>query len=192
MGVYMEEKKNPSVKCMERSRLLTEQLRDCLLHETKYRLHFCPFFHFLTVYPFTLISIYYYPPHPQHENSTKILFMGQNSSQISQQEHGAAVWLASMPHLSVDIFLLIGLKFKPSGLQVVFCGFCLVKALLRGLMVLGVCSRLRPGGNHKLPELGKGNWCLWALHAGPLLGKWVLLCHLQSRMPLYLEISLQT
>lgn len=38
MGVYMEEKKDPSERCRERSRLLAEQLWDCLLHEAKHRL----------------------------------------------------------------------------------------------------------------------------------------------------------
>lgn len=116
---------------------------------------------------------------PHHENNTKILCVGQNKGQTSgqhclqtQQEHCCpAVWLAGTSHFSGDIFLSIGLSLQGSTLLSVAC---LLKTLLRDLLILGIHSWLRQGGNQKLLELGKGNWWLWALHAGPLLGKWVL------------------
>lgn len=97
---------------------------------------------------------------PHHENNTEILFVGQHKGQKQWPEQladlaGTLHCCLTCQHILLFRRHLPFYRFKPSGFHLVLCGFCLLKTLLRCLLILGIHSWLRQGGNQTLLELEK-------------------------------------
>lgn len=111
-------------------------------------LSFLPFLNNLTVHTNSHLVL---SNLPHHENNTKILFVGQHKGQKTT----ARTVCRSSRNTALLFDVLARLIFrrhfpfyrcKPSGFHLALHGYCLLKTLLRDLLILGIHSQLRQGG----------------------------------------------